>query len=133
MHSDTLRITVPKEQLLAKLRDNMANHLKVVQEAKAGYIKAAEKAILAKLDELRSGSIVALQFSLHMPESHIKEYKTAIRMLEWTTDTEVALTTEEFRSLVEDQWDWYSRFLSSNAAYSGLAAGASAAAGFDGE
>jgi hypothetical protein len=39
-------------------------------------------------------------------------------MLEMGTDTEITLSASEYRTLVEDEWEWLHQFLASNAGYS---------------
>lgn len=120
--SNKLTITADVPGLLAKLRDNREAHAAIVVEAREGYIESAKVALSEKLAKLRTGDLVSLIFSLSPPQDYTKEYDTAIRMLEWTTDKTIELSASDFRRFVEDEWDWMEHFLISNAPYSGTAA-----------
>jgi hypothetical protein len=107
---------------LETLRKNREQHSRIVAEARTGYIAEAKRAILAKLDELESGKVAALQFGLMPPADHTESYNTTIQMLEWHTGDEVTLSATEFRNFVMDEWDWAEHFLQSNRRYSQTAA-----------
>lgn len=109
---------VKKADLLKTLYSNLEKHSKIVQEARDGYVKKALHALQRRLEDLRSGKIVALSFSLSPPVDYSEVYKNTIAMLEWNTQEEVELQADEFRQLVRDEWDWTDSFLASNSAYS---------------
>jgi len=113
-----IRTTIPKAALLSKLHENRINHRRIVEEARDGYLKRAQTALEARMKQLASGEIVALHFDLQLPQDYTKEYDTVIGMLEMGTDTEITLSASEYRTLVEDEWDWLHSFLASNAGYS---------------
>lgn len=109
---------VGKEDLLKVLIDNRAKHSKIVTEARKGYTEKARAALKRKLDDIETGKIVALDFSLRPPVNYTDVYDTAILMLEMHTDDTVILEANEFRNLVQDQWDWTSDFYATNKQYS---------------
>ena len=110
--------TVKRTELLQKLRANLENHAEVVREARNGYVKRAAEALKGRLEELRSGKVVALTFTLSPPADYSRVYQDVIAMLEWNTQEEVTLGAEEFRRLVQDKWDWTEGFFASNLGYS---------------
>ena len=116
-----LDTNVDKSDLLGKLQENRERHLSIYEDARKGYINRAEKAILSRLDDLRAGKAVALHFNLHVPENHVAEYDTVIKMLEWSTDETVTISDSEFRMFVEDEWDWMGSWLDENSLYSSSA------------
>ena len=103
--------------LLGVLKKNRANHHKLYLEAKEGYIEAARRAIGAKLDALLSGRAESLVFTLVVPEDHTSNYDTVIGMLEMTQDEEIELSADEFRTYVQDEWDWMRGWALSNSTY----------------
>ena len=115
----TMKTTVRVDELLATLRKNLETHASLVAEARVGYVDAARKALEARLASLRDGKVVALSFALYPPKDHTEVYKSAIKMLEWTTDPTVTLGADEFRQLVEDEWSWSGDFYLHNAKFSG--------------
>jgi len=113
-----LAITVKRQTLLTKLTENKRNHAKIVEEAKAGYLKAARAALQVRLQELEDGKLRSLSFSLRVPEDHTADYTTMIGMLEMSEDDTLILSSEDFHRFIEDEWDWMGHFLAANAAYS---------------
>ena len=95
--------------------------MSIVNEARAGYIEKAKKALLEKLEELKAGKPIHLSTGMIPPPEYLSAYDTAIQMLEWTSDPVITLTATEFRQFVMDEWDWLDTFLSSNSSYSNTA------------
>lgn len=121
-HSNiSMKTIVKRDQLLETLKINAAKHAKIVQEARDGYVKKAQEALVKRLEELRTGKIVSLHFSLQPPQDNSEVYRNCIKMLEWTTAAEVTLEADEFRQLVLDEWDWSSGFYGQNKLYSATA------------
>jgi len=120
MRMNNIKMTtkVPRQKLLETLRSNLSRHASIVQEARNGYITKARVALERRLEQLRKGEMVSLQFTLTPPTDYTEVYKSAISMLEWNTDETIELQADEFRQLVEDEWDWTNSFLSSNMGYS---------------
>jgi len=115
-------ITAEKTVVLAKLKENREKHIGIVQEAKAGYVKKVQAALEARLDEVKSGKVVDLDFNLSRPQDYTKEYDRAIQMLELHTGSEIELSSELVASFIMDDWDWKGHFLASNSGYSVRAA-----------
>ena len=109
---------VRRDSLLAALELNAAKHSAIVEEARIGYLKRARKALEERLAELQSGKIAALEFQLAPPQDYSEVYKSAIEMLKWTVHEVVELQADEFRQLVQDQWDWSNAFFGQNSRYS---------------
>lgn len=114
-----ITVTAKKGAVLDALRRNREQHVGLVAEAKAGYLKAAQDALNAKLDEISTGKAVALTFPLKVPVDFTRIYTTTIAQLEAHQGDEIKLSTSEYNMLVEDEWDWVSDFVNNNAAYSG--------------
>ena len=104
--------------LLARLRENRSLHADVVVEAREGYVKQARAALEKRLLALEHGSVVALSFRLSVPVDCTSTYDTAIAMLEMHSEDTVTLEADEFRCLVQDQWDWSREFWATNKVYS---------------
>jgi hypothetical protein len=113
-----MKVTVEKEEMLGALKDNRANHARIVEESRVGYIEEAKKVIEEKLEDLKAGKATSLQFALTPPQDYTSTYDTAIKMLEMHTGDGIELTAGEVRNLVMDEWDWMENFLLSNSAYS---------------
>ena len=123
MRNQNIRMTttVEKAMLLAVLKTNLANHQKIVQEARDGYLAKAREQLERRLEQLRRGEVVALRFNLEPPADYTDVYENSIAMLEWNTDAHITLEADEFRQLVRDEWDWSDDFYASNSGYSAAA------------
>ena len=113
-----MNVTADKATVLEALRKNREEHQVMVKEAREGYVEKARAALAAKLDELRSGKLAALEFGLVMPVDYTDEYDTAIRMLELEKGDEIKLDASLVRCFVLNQWGWMDIFTSSNIGYS---------------
>lgn len=116
-----MNIRAKKDEILSRLRTNRETHATIVAEARKGYVDLAREALRQRLDQLESGKIVALTFSLDPPQDHSDVYDTAIQMLELATDDVIEMDSAQVRTLVMDKWDWSQRFLAVNAQYSSTA------------
>jgi hypothetical protein len=107
-----------RQDLLERLVANRDRHASVVKEALAGYVKRARDEVVARLNELEKGRPVALYFSLQPPADMTSAYDTVIEMLRMSQDRTIELSAQEFRCLVQDEWDWSELFWSTNKTYS---------------
>lgn len=125
MRMSNIKMTtrVERAKLLATLRANLAEHRRIVEDARLGYVEKAKRALESRLAQLRDGRPVALGFhDLKPPVDHSEVYRNSIEMLEWNTQEFVDLEADEFRQLVRDEWDWTDGFLQETSGYSALAA-----------
>jgi len=123
MPMQMLEITVTKEKLLAKLKENRAKHAKVYEEAVEGYHDAA----LTRLEEEKARLLARkhpenIVIHLPMPEDHTKDYDRLIAMIDISEDTEFDLTEQQAANYIMDEWHWTHHWLANNAAYSATAA-----------
>lgn len=114
-----LKVTCPKDAILATLKANRAQHALFVAEARAGYIQKAKAVLGEKLAALLENKPVALKFGLQVPKDFTTVYDTTINMLTAHTGDTVTLSADEYRHLVDDEWNWTREFLAMNAEYSG--------------
>lgn len=117
-----MKIKAKKDEVLVSLRTNRENHAQVVKEAREGFIKEAQRALEAKLGQIREGKIVSLAIGLKPPQDHTKAYDTIIKMLELSTEELIELDADQVRHFVNDDWEWKEQFLATNSAYSVSAA-----------
>ncbi len=118
MNNINMKTTVKRVDLLETLRINKTKHKSIVQEAREGYVKRAKKELLARLERISKGEVIALTFALNPPQDYTEVYENSIRMLEWNNDELVVLGADEFRQLVRDEWDWTNEFHEVSASYS---------------
>ena len=113
-----MQVTVNTQEALDTLQKNRETHGKIVVEAREGYLKDATQALEAKMDDLRSGKVVALTFHLTPPQDYTKVYDVAIKMLEMHTGETIVLDGTQVKHVIMDDWDWMETFLTSNRRYS---------------
>lgn len=117
----SMTIVAKKTEVLATLKGNRAKHSEIVKEAREGYMEKAQAALKDKLEQLRSGKLAALSFSLRVPLDYTKVYDTAIRMLELHQNDTIELDAAQVRNLMQDEWDWTDSFYGTNMVYSKMA------------
>lgn len=113
-------VQIPRERLLERLRTNRDNHQAKVQQAWAGFRDAAIAELERRIEAAcaRDPKELSLRIELPRPEDHSPEHDTIIGMLELSSDETVEVGAEEFRSYVEDVWDWTERWLTTTGSYS---------------
>lgn len=114
-------IMAEKDSVLKTLIANRTEHSEIVKEARKGFIEKARTALKKRLEELESGKLVEMTFNLYPPQDQTKVYDTAIKMLEMHTDKTIALSSDQVRCLIMDEWDWTNAFLTTASAYSNSA------------
>jgi hypothetical protein len=114
-------IVVPKETLLAKLRENRDAHQAIFEEAVEGYKKRAVELLEGHIERIRKGSLERVHVVLPMPENHKDDYDRVIAMLEMDISNTVEIPEDDFTAYVMDDWAWKHGFLTSTASYSDTA------------
>lgn len=113
-----MTIKANREQVLETLRKNRDAHVKMVAEAREGFLLEAKSWLRARLKEVKAGKAPDLESDLEPPPNHTNVYDTAIRMLELSVDGTISLTSEQVRNLVMDEWDWKEVFIQTTTNYS---------------
>ena len=123
-------VSVKREELLSKMRENRATHIKEYNEAVEGFwktvLQSAQDGVVnlqAWVKKLEAGEQYVphgVSFShLVKPQSHEKDYDQAIAMYEMCVDDVVSVRSDEFACYVLDEWDWTQSFKSTNSMYVG--------------
>lgn len=106
------KITVAKNELLAKLEENRADHRRIFEEALEGF----RAKVIRELDKLtakvKAGDRGTVQYIARAPEDHTRDYDRVIAMLKMSMDDFIQLSEEDFCAYVQDDWGWQSHFLS---------------------
>lgn len=113
------RIRVKKNELLEILHKNRKEHRNTFLDAQKVYRKLVIEKLDAKLAQAREGGQIHLR-ELTMivePQDHTRDYDRAIGMLEMSVEHEVSLSEHEYRTYVEDNWEWTRNWALSNSAY----------------
>ncbi len=113
------QITVKKDELLEKLKDNRDKHRLMVLKAQKGFKIAAKKKLEELLAKVNSNRLVDF-YTLHelnQPMDKTEDYDRVIEMLEMEIENEVKVSESEFRCFVQDKWGWTDQMLLSNTKY----------------
>lgn len=105
-------VTVKKEDVLTRIRDNRGQHQAVYETAVRGYRQRALDEIERMLADARRGEI---RHAIHLPvpEDHTEDYDRVIDMLDMEVNETVELSEQEFAWYVRDDWAWKGAFYAS--------------------
>lgn len=134
--NDDRTITANVSEVLEALYANLKEHNEILAEAREGYaveckvaLMEAQGKISRRLAKLDAGEVVDMEhiaFVLSPPQSHEREFITAIKMLEMhqsATDTPAKRATYEMKAIdvqrfVLNDWAWMNSFLVGTSTYS---------------
>jgi hypothetical protein len=102
--ANTMEVVANKNELLAKLKENMSRHKEIVGEARKGYMEKAKKELRKKLELLERGEVTAVSIHLAPPEDHTDDYRVAVQMLELHTEGTIRLAASDVQCFVMDEW-----------------------------
>lgn len=115
-------VKVKKSELLAKLKENLAEHRDIFEEASEAFRKEVIKVLDQRLADAKAGKRIRLRIDLIQPMDQTEEYNQAIAMCEMSVDDVIELSHEHFRCYILDKWHWRDQFIASNSGYSAKAA-----------
>jgi hypothetical protein len=110
-------IEVPKEKLLAILRENRDKHQEVFTAALAGYQQAALTRLNEKIAALKAGRLPDLYITMDVPQSHVRDYDRIIGMAGMHEGGTFVLTESDYQRYVMDDWQWKRQFLDTSSTY----------------
>lgn len=111
-------ITVNKEQLINKIKENKAAHIEAYKKAVVAYKAEALKQINEQLESVNSGSLNA-KLELVTPVNNEANYDKIIEMFNWEVNAEIELSQQEFNEYVQDETEFARHAMMSNAMYLG--------------
>lgn len=135
--NDDRKIEALVDEVLSALKTNLAEHQKIVTEARVGYLKKCKEVLRKKLSQLESVDDtgwnvedVQLKFNLTPPQDHSRDFQTIIKMLELQKraheaspdgkeyQATIKLKAIDVQRFVLNDWSWMDQFLVSNSFYS---------------
>ena len=111
------KITVTKDALLAKLKENRNTHEQVYKDAVEKYKEAIVFYLKKALARAEKGKKVNHYISVVEPTNNLKDYDRVIGMLEMSTQTTIQLDSNEYSQYVLDDWNWKDTFSNSSGLY----------------
>ena len=97
-------ITIKKDKLIAKIKENKEAHIQEYNEAVAAYKVEATSQLLKAKENLDNGK---LDIAIHLttPINRSEDYDKVIEMFNWEEKDEIELTQHEFNDYVHDDND----------------------------
>jgi hypothetical protein len=111
------KVTVQKDELLARLEANRENHRDTFVKACEVYNDRLRRELEDHLARVAKGELVRVQIPLPTPEEHTADYDAAIEMLKMEVNDTVEIHDTVFRNLVMDEWEWTRRFAANTSSY----------------
>lgn len=119
MHTHHNRtVNISKQQLINKLKENKATHVKEYEEAVEAFKVEAARQIKEASKSLKDGEFKNVRLNLTLPVNRAEEYDRVIEMFNWETSDQVNLTQDEFNEYVHDDNDRARSAKMSNSFYS---------------
>lgn len=112
------KITVSKEELLDRLRENRERHVGTFEQVLEDYRTKAVELLEEHIDRIREGKVEKVNVILPPPENYESEYDRAIAMVEWEKRDLIELDEHTFSQWVLDEWSWKHAFNQTVATYS---------------
>lgn len=100
--SDARMITVDKNQLIEKIKENKAKHIEDYNKAVEAYKIEAKKELKEQAKRLEKGSL-NIKVLLVSPVNKSEEYDKILQMFEWEQADIVELSQGEFNEYVLDE------------------------------
>lgn len=110
------KIKVIKRQLLAKIRENKAAHIKAYNEAVIAYKEEALKQLTTLTEKVNNGGL-NLRLDLISPINNAENYDKILDMFTWEVEDIVELEQKEFNEYIQDETDFAVASRFSNNAY----------------
>lgn len=111
-------IRVKKNELIDKIKENKAEHIKDYKLAVIAYAEKAAKVLAEQLLELEKGSL-NISISLVSPVDKSYEYDKIIKTFEWEVEEYVTLSQQEFNQYVLDETQFAIQAKFMNSTYKG--------------
>lgn len=102
MKNGNRTIKVKKADLLTRIRENRANHIKEFAEAVVAYKKEAIAQLEEQLKAVNAGGL-SVKLNLVSPKDNTENYDKIIKMFQWELEDVVELTQDEFKEYVLDE------------------------------
>lgn len=112
------QVTIEKEKLLEKLKENREIHEKEYTELHNAYLDSVISGLKELLEEAeKRPTSPTTGLHLHVPRSYLKEYDMVIGMLEFSEEEAFQITQDEYKKFILNEWEWTGMFDSMKATY----------------
>jgi hypothetical protein len=118
-------VTIEKDKLLKKIKQNRDEHKLIYDEAMTGWKEEVLETLKNAVQLAENYDEYNTFFDIQKPEHHLAEYDRIIEMIEWNINEIIDLDPEEFNRFVRDKWNWTNDFLSTSSSYSTVSSSSS--------
>jgi len=101
-NQDARVILVNKAQLINKIKENKAIHIKEYEQAIVDYREEAKKQLKEQTSRLTEGKL-DIKLDLRSPVDNKDEYDKLVQVFEWEVKDEVELSQGEFNEYILDE------------------------------
>lgn len=112
-----LQLNFPRTKLIEVLTANRAKHEADYNDAVKAFRVKVREICANKIEHIDAGKPIRVDINAPVPEKHLDEYDQVIEMLTMTSDAVIPLNHYQFRSFVQDKWDWSQSFTSNTLSY----------------
>jgi len=110
-------VTVDRNDLLKRIKENREQHRSVFEAALKGYRTKVISELDKSLADAKAGRNFRTFIALAEPVDQTKDYDRIIGMLEMSVDQTIDLTEDQFSQYVLDDWSWKRNFTEINTSY----------------
>lgn len=103
-------IKINKEQLLAKLKENLVIYQQEFKEAQEDYLKVVEDFAERLYNGIKNNEPYTAYLTVQPPRDYSQKYQEAIDMLEYSVDDCIELDQATFKAYIKNEWDWTDSF-----------------------
>jgi hypothetical protein len=112
-----MAITVKKDELLGKLRENREKHRTVFEAAMTGYEIHCRQVLGEHLAAIHDGRLPEIRIIISRPEDHTRDYDRVIGMLSMHTGDVFDLDEQMYQQYVDDDWSWKTQWVKMSNSY----------------
>jgi len=118
-----MKTKMKKADLLEKIRASLIEHRGQYERALKGWMEQMQEAAQTVIKRVQDGKLNAFpkefRTLMMIPELHLDDYETAIKMLEASVEDEITLEPDDFDQLVLGNWSWKEQWAATNSRYTG--------------
>lgn len=104
-HMSSRTINVKKVDLIARVKENKANHIAEYDKAVIAYKEEALKQLTELTKQVSEGKL-GIKLELVTPVNNSENYDKIVEMFEWEVNDVVELKQDEFNEYVQDETDF---------------------------
>ena len=97
-------VSISKDKLLKKVKENRDLHAKQFKEALDGWHESVIEELEVAVVNARRGIKYKTHFNLPEPFDHTQEYNSLISQIEWNEEAKINISLDDFNKFIMDEW-----------------------------